>query len=225
MSPSRASSAQPTRRPRRRRADLQALALLVPATHRAVRLRGSVCDRQASIAKSHQHRRRSLSRTTLKNTTLQGCHRSRLLAWLGYAPGSRRCSVRAHKLKKRARLVRTILAPCGLPSAPPRDESWEACRGSQIQAASYSWDESCGVRKLGHVPRKWPFAAGSCLRTLLAFNVLGTPARAFGAETSLEGAWSPLLRLRTARILIRDRGGKYGGPFDEIFRGEQIRIL
>jgi hypothetical protein len=36
---------------------------------------------------------------------------------------------------------------------------------------------------------------------------------------------SPLLRLRTARILIRDRDSKYGGPFDEIFRSEQIRIL
>ena len=118
--------------------------------------------------------------------------------------------------------IRRLLARAGLEPAPRRvGPSWREflrSQASSIVACDFFTVETISLRRfyvlffIAHASRR-VWVAG-CTRNPTGEWVT-QQARNLGLDFSDTGA----------RFLIRDRDGKYSGPFDEVFRSEGIRIV
>ena len=118
--------------------------------------------------------------------------------------------------------IRRLLAKAKLGPAPRRSgPSWREflrAQAASIVACDFFTVESVFLRRyyalffIAHGSRR-VWLAGCTANPTGAW--VAQQARNLGLDLSEEGA----------RVLIRDRDGKYSGPFDEVFRSEGIRIV
>jgi putative transposase len=121
-----------------------------------------------------------------------------------------------------ATTVRRILAGAGLGSAPRRDGP--------------SWSEFLKAQAAGIVACDFFTVESLFLRRYYVFFFIEHATRRVwfaGCTTNPDGDWvtqqarnlSFTGLLDKARFLIRDRDSKFTGPFDEIFRSEDVRVI
>jgi putative transposase len=118
--------------------------------------------------------------------------------------------------------IRRLLAGAGLGPAPRRSgPSWREflrAQAASMVACDFFTVESVFLRRyyalffIGHASRRVWFAGCTSKPN---GEWVTQQARNLGLDFSDQGV----------RFLIRDRDGKYSGPFDEVFRGEGIRIV
>lgn len=121
-----------------------------------------------------------------------------------------------------ATTIRTILRRSGLGPAPRRDgPSWSEFLRTQargIWACDFFTVETARLRTLYVL---FFIELGS--RRLRIAGVTRNPDSAWVTQQARNLAMEG--RLENVRFLIRDRDAKFSGPFDEVFRTEEVRVI
>jgi putative transposase len=121
-----------------------------------------------------------------------------------------------------ATTIRTILRRAGLPPAPRRTgPSWTEFLRAQakgILAMDFFTVETAWLRTLYVL-----FAIELASRPVLILGVIRNPDSAWVVQQARNLALGE--RLPGVRFLIRDRDSKFSGPFDEVLRTEEVRIV